>query len=212
MADPDPAPAKTTALLFGGSFDPPHRAHAELPEHARAAVGADVVLYIPTARSPFKRGEPGTAAKHRLVMTQLAVADNPRAVVLSVETAAAGDQPTYTIDTLRELKGGAADTVFRLLIGADQLPGFDRWREAAAIVELADPVVMRRPGDDLDAGLAHVEAALGWVPTIVDTPLVDLSSTDLRRRLASGEPVGDGVAPAVLDYIAAQGLYRGAAG
>jgi len=201
-----------TALVFGGSFDPPHRAHVELPEHVRDAIDAEVVLYIPTARSPFKAGRPGTDAKHRLVMTQLAVADNPRAVVLSVETAAAGDDPTYTIDTLRAMHHSGAGTALRLLIGADQLPGFDRWRDAARIIEIADPVVIRRPGEDIDAGLAHVAATLGWRPTVVDAPLIDVNSTELRRRLAAGEPVRDDVPPAVLEYIEARGLYRDAGG
>ena len=195
-------------LVFGGSFDPPHRAHVELPEHVRAAIAANAVLYIPTARSPFKHGREGTAAERRMRMTELAVAGRPRSFVLPIEAMAPGDGPTYTVDTLDRLVAmSPPDIEYRLLIGADQLASFDRWREAARIVELADPVVMRRPGEDIDAALAHAESTLGWTPRVVDAPLIDVSSTEVRRRVADGEPLGDLVAPAVADYIAEHGLY-----
>ena len=126
-------------VLFGGSFDPPHNAHVQLPRTVMRAIGADAVAYIPAAVPPLKINPVRTPAHHRLAMLRLAVADQSHAVVLTDEIDRAKDgRPSYTVDTLEALRCRLGDGVeMRLLIGADQVQLFDRWRRPDRIEALA---------------------------------------------------------------------------
>ncbi len=201
------------ALVFGGSFDPPHVAHVELPGRVRQRVGADVVLYVPAARSPHKADRDPTPAKHRLAMLRLALADQPAARILTDELDRAGDgRPSYTVETLERLRERLPDHVeLRLLIGADQARTFETWREPERIVALAEPLVMVRPPDTAEsllASLADGASRRAWADRLVDVPRIEASSTEVRRRVRGGEPI-DGLVPAaVARYIEDHGLYR----
>lgn len=204
-----------TLLLFGGSFDPPHVAHRQLPLLAMEAIGADAVVYIPAALSPFKTGQPPTDSKHRLEMLRLTLANEPRAVIRTDELdrfAASGGKPSYTIDTITALQTQLGDGVkLRLLIGADQLASFDRWRQWQRIIALAEPVVMVRPPATRESMLASLPAGFDadpWRKRMVELPVIDVSSTVIRQRIAAGESVHGLVMPEVESYIAAHGLYR----
>ncbi len=204
-----------TLLLFGGSFDPPHVAHRRLPLLAMRAVGADAVAYIPAALSPFKTGQPPTEAKHRLEMLRLTLAHEPRAVIRTDELdrfAATGGQPSYTIDTIAALQSQLGERVkLRLLIGADQLASFDRWRHWRRIIELAEPVVMVRPPATRDSMLASLPAGFDagqWRDRMIELPVIDVSSSMIRQRIAAGESVRGLVTPEVESYIAEHGLYH----
>jgi nicotinate-nucleotide adenylyltransferase len=194
-----------TVLLFGGSFDPPHRAHILLPQQACAAIHADHLAFIPTAQQPLKTSQ--TPAHHRLAMLQLALASEPHCHVLDLELHRSG--PSYTIDTLRQLKQLWGDAVtLRLLIGADQLAAFDRWKDWQQIIDLAQPVVMQRDGqlpitlpDGFDRDL--------WLKRIITVDRIDISSTVLRRQLAHGDTIDTSLlAPSVQSYIRKYALYR----
>lgn len=189
-------------LLFGGTFDPPHRAHLELPRIAADAVGAEEVVYVPAARNPLKQDAEQSAGEHRLRMLELALAGRPGVRIATVELDRGG--PSWWVDTL-ELLAAAGDPGDRLLflIGADQALDFHRWREWPRILELAEPVVMARPPLDRRG----LEAAW-WAERIVEVPAVDASATEARRRIAAGEPVDDLVPPAVAEYARTHGLYR----
>lgn len=201
-----------SALIFGGSFDPPHRAHAALPRLVADAIGAEVVAYLPAGRAPHKLDQDQTAPHHRLAMLRLALADEPGTVVLTDEVDRGPDEPSFTVDTLERLHDTLGEgTKLRLLFGGDQLRIFDQWREPERIVELAEPVVMVRPPDTAESLLAALpdDATRGtWAPRLIAVPRMAVSSTLIRDRVSRGEAIDDLVAPAVARYIAEHGLYR----
>lgn len=199
-------------IVFGGSFDPPHVGHVQLPALAMEAVGADVVVYVPAARQPLKLDEEQAPPLHRLTMLQLALSDVPHAFVLTDELDRAGDgQPSYTVNTLRNLRHRLAPNAqMRLLIGSDQLRLFDQWRCADRIVEMAEPIVMVRPPDSRGSLLADLPEGFDprvWARRLIPVPLVDVSSTAIRQRMSQGMTIDGLVDPRVQRYIAERGLY-----
>lgn len=201
-----------TILLFGGSFDPPHRAHTALPRIVAERIGADVVAYLPAGRAPHKLDREQTAPRHRLAMLRLALLDEPGTIILTDELDRAPGEPSYTVDTLERLHERVGPgTTLRLLFGGDQLHIFDTWREPERVVELAEPVVMVRPPDtaaSLLAALPDDAAREQWAPRLVEVPRIELSSTTIRDRVAQNESVSDLIAPDVAAYIDEYGLYR----
>ncbi|MGB0766789.1 MAG: nicotinate (nicotinamide) nucleotide adenylyltransferase [Phycisphaeraceae bacterium] len=201
-----------SVLVFGGSFDPPHRAHVLLPQQAAKAIGADVIAYIPAGRAPHKLDKVQTAPDHRLAMLRLALADHPGgipALVVTDEIDRGPDQPSYTVDTLERLRANLdPGASMRLLIGADQLRIFDQWRSPERIVALAEPLVMVRPPDTRESLLAGLPADErdAWAKRLVDTESMDLSSTEVREAGGRSEMICDAVA----EYIDSHDLYRDA--
>ena len=199
-------------LIFGGSFDPPHRAHVELPAIAAKQVGAQVIAYLPAGLAPHKLDQVQTPAEHRLAMLRLALKGSDNTTLLTDEIDRADGQPSYTARTLEALsKRLRPGTTLRLLMGGDQLRIFDTWRSPERIIELAEPIVMVRPPDSREmllAALPDDAARAAWAPRLIDVPQIDLSSTDIRNRVAQGLPIRDAVAPQVADYIEEHRLYR----
>jgi nicotinate-nucleotide adenylyltransferase len=250
MIAPTPLPAQLQSavaagevgriLLVGGVFDPPHRAHIELPARVREEIdrradrGSDQTwfLYVPAARSPLKETGPAASDADRIEMLRLALAGVARAAIWTDEInraqSGAGGQPSYTIDTVEraglELSrlGAARRVGLKLLIGSDQAAQFHRWRGARDLLVKAEPVVMLRGDVNSPAGLATALRATGfwtgpeveaWEARVVSVPMLDISSTDLRRALAQrrtmveADPVLHGVDPLVRRYIDQRGLY-----
>jgi nicotinate-nucleotide adenylyltransferase len=199
-------------IIFGGSFDPPHVAHVALPGAVREAVGGDVVAYVPAAKAPHKLDKVQTDPAHRLAMLRLALTGVGDAAVVTDELDRAADgKPSYTVDTLEGLRERlGVGVTMRLLIGADQVRIFDQWREPERVIGLAEPWVMVRPpesrGSLLDS-LPDDEARGQWEPRLVDVPAMEISSTDIRERVARGESIVGMVCPAVEQYIKEHGLY-----
>ncbi len=203
-------------LVFGGTFDPPHIAHARLPDIIARQLGCDCIIYVPARVSPHKLESPPTADEHRLAMLTLAIADVPNACVSTVELDRPG--PSYMVDTLRQLRAadadGNGDTQWLLLIGADQALLFDTWKDWREIMTLAQPIVMLRPPMTREAfaeavsGRFDPEIARTWQEAVVEVPAIDVSATTLRDRLARGASVDGWLDPAVAAYIAQTGLYR----
>lgn len=192
--------------VFGGSFNPPHVGHLAVAEAAAQAAGLDEVLWMPAATPPHKRDDPSLAsADDRLAMVRLATQGNTRFRVSDAEVRR--DGVSYTVDTLRELHGEIPDAHWHLLIGGDSLDAFASWREPDAIVGLARLIVYARPG-------ASGQVPEGLAPFVdrVEGPLLDLSSTQLRQRIAAGRTVRYLVPDAVRDYITRHGLYASGAG
>lgn len=187
--------------LFGGSFNPPHLAHLVVAEAARDQVGLDRVVWIPAATPPHKRHEDMPAAEHRLAMTRLAVEGNPAFSVSDVEIARSG--VSYTVDTVRELQEVYPETDFHFLLGGDSLAQFATWVQPDEIVRRVPLLVYPRPGADL----AGVSALVMARTTFLDRPLLDPSSTVIRRLMRSGRSVRYLVPDAVLAYADAFGLY-----
>ncbi len=180
----------TRILLYGGSFDPPHRGHIQIPYEAMMHLGFDHVLYVPAFQSPLKQRKLSEDL-HRLAMLELAIKDSPYASILTIELDRGGT--SYTIDTIEALHN--TDDELRLLIGADQWAQFQQWHRWEDIVKLANPAIMPRSGF-----------------TVHDERLLPISqfqatSTDIRKQINRGECIKDLVVPDVAEYIAQHGLY-----
>jgi len=199
-------------LIFGGTFDPPHRAHVQLPALVARQLGCGRIIYIPAAQSPLKSRAPLTAAEHRLAMLVLAIRDVRGAEISTIELDRGG--PSYFIDTLMDLRrkiGEEAD--LRFLIGADQALEFHHWKGWPGILRLAAPAIILRPpwtrqmlGEAMRKEYGEDEAAR-WLAWLVDAPLLDISATAIRRRLGEGERVDDVLDPLVIGYIRTHRLY-----
>ncbi|MGH8746667.1 MAG: nicotinate (nicotinamide) nucleotide adenylyltransferase [Burkholderiales bacterium] len=189
--------------IFGGTFDPVHNAHLRVARLALEALGLERVLWIPTG-VPRYRSAPIASAEHRLAMLELALAGEPRYAIDARELRP--EASGYTLDTLAALRaepGPHAPLV--LLIGNDQyekLAGWHRWRELFGLARIA---VVARPGWAPEAD-SKVRAA-GPVLRVEMAPL-EISSTEIRARVAHGEDVSGMLPPPVHEYISTHRLYR----
>jgi nicotinate-nucleotide adenylyltransferase len=187
---------------MGGTFDPVHIAHLILAEQAREQLVLDKVLFMPAGDPWRKSSREVTAAPLRVEMVRRAVAGNPAFEVDDREVRRSG--ASYTIDTLRELRSelGEDDDVF-LLLGDDALADLPNWKEPAELPKYAAIVVAPREGAGVAVSLPFEASALERI----EMPIVDVSSTDLRRRVRLGQSLRYLVPDAVLEFIEAQGLY-----
>lgn len=185
--------------VFGGTFDPPHLGHLIAAADACTALGLAQVRFVPAAVPPHKRAAARTAAALRLEMTRAAVDGDPRFRVEELELHRAG--PSYTVDTLRELHAREPGLELFLLIGADAGRELHTWRDPAQIARLATVAVLSRAGDE-----PLPEDALPAVR--VPVTRVDISATQIRRRVAAGEPIRYLVVERVREIIEREGLYR----
>ena len=190
--------------LFGGTFDPIHLGHLAAIEAARRQLALDEVLVVPAGSPRLKPRRPEASGVHRLEMAKLAAAPCPGVAVSDIEIRRPG--PTYTVDTLEALAPGR-DVV--LLLGADALRQIGLWHRAARVFQLAVPAVLARPGQPapgLDA-LEPVDAEARATAAVVGGPLLDISSTEVRRRVRDGLSVAGLVPEQVERYIEDHGLY-----
>jgi nicotinate-nucleotide adenylyltransferase len=187
--------------IFGGTFDPIHLGHLLLAELTHEALGLDRVVFVP-ARVPPHKGDASAAPQHRLRMTDLAVRDNPHFEVSDVEIRR--DGPSYTVETLRRLREEhPAGTEHYLLMGADSARDLESWRDHEEILRGSTVVVMGRPGVERHQLPEPVSAHA----TVVPTPLLEISSTEIRRRVRDGATIRYLVVEPVERYIRSQGLY-----
>ena len=182
--------------VLGSICNPPHRGHATLARRAAEQLGLDRVLLIPTG-TPAHRDEPAVDARTRLRLAEAAAADEPVLEASAIEVDRPG--PSFMADTLAllALQAGAAELV--LLLGADQYAALDTWHDPAGIRRLASLAVAPRAGSvlDLDPGVEEIAMEV-----------VDISSTEIRRRVAAGQSIAGLVSPGVEALIAELGLYR----
>ena len=188
--------------IFGGTFDPVHHGHLIVAEAVRESVGLDRILFVPTLISPHKQEAGATPAAQRLAMLREAVKPNPFFEVLDIEIERGG--VSYTVDTLRALVQSNPRDALYLLIGADNLREFGTWREPSEILNLGTLVVMDRPG--FPAG--GEEPALPERTIRCRVPAIDISGTEIRRRVKQGLPISFLVPPPVARYIGRNRLYR----
>ena len=204
-------------LVFGGTFDPPHTTHAELPFLVAPRLNCERIIFVPANINPLKQDTPPTPAKHRLAMLKLALADHPDAKISTCELKREG--PSYMVDTLKylrtKLKGDRATPPrLRLLFGSDQALQFTRWHKWQTILDFATPaVVLRPPFTRASFGRALVEEgctpalARSFVSWTVDLPPRWANSTAIRSDIADGR-TGEHLAPAVAEYIKEHNLYQ----
>ncbi|WP_076997154.1 nicotinate (nicotinamide) nucleotide adenylyltransferase [Variovorax sp. KK3] len=191
--------------VFGGAFDPPHDAHVSLVKAALAQLGLARLHILPTGDAWHKaRGL--SAGHHRLEMARLAFEGLPGAVVDDRELRRAG--PTYTLDTLRELRGEQPAAELVLILGADQASSLPRWHGWQDILAMAVVAVAQRPGAGAFDPLALPGAPPGArFETLAITPM-DVSATEIRAKAALGQDLSRLVPPAVARYIDQHHLYR----
>ena len=194
--------------IFGGTFDPIHNGHLVVAEYVRTEMALDQVLFIPAGRPWFKEGQALTDAYRRLEMVRLATADNPHFAVSDMEVRR--DGPTYTIDTLTELRGDMGEGAdFYLILGIDALNELHRWRKPCDVLDLAAIVGVTRPGaETVDrAALDSIREGASGEVMIVGGPRIDVSAADIRRRMAEGLSVRGIIPQAVEDYAKCHVLY-----
>jgi nicotinate-nucleotide adenylyltransferase len=199
--------------ILGGSFDPVHAGHLHVARAAQAAFDLDHVVFVPAARPPHKPGQRLASGEHRAAMLRLALAGHPDWSVDTLELERSG--PSYTIDTVRALPGRLGlerEAELFLLLGEDNLRGLEGWREARALLELVQPIVVRRgPADP--AGLARLRAELGAELALriergfLRVAPVEASSTAIRAALAAGRDPGEALPAGVLEYARHHALY-----
>ena len=189
--------------VMGGTFDPIHHGHLVAASEVAASFDLDQVMFVPTG-APWQKAERTVSpAEDRYLMTVIATASDPRFSVSRVDIDR--DGPTYTIDTLRDLRAAHADVgEFYFITGADALAQLLSWRDVESLYALAHFVGVTRPGHTLaDPGLPAGEV------TLVEIPALAISSTDIRARVAQGRPINYLVPDGVARYITKRGLYRG---
>jgi nicotinate-nucleotide adenylyltransferase len=195
--------------ILGGTFDPPHVGHLWLATLAADAIGLDRVLFMPAAQPPHKGGQVVTRASDRVLMTRLAIAGNDAFELTLIETERPG--PSYTIDSVDELRRTyGTDADLYLVMAADSLNAIDTWREPDALLERIEWVVGPRPGEATPDRSA-LENRFGELASrihLLEGPSLDVSSTDIRRRVAAGHAIRYLVPRGVEELIAERGLYR----
>jgi len=198
----------TVIGVLGGTFDPPHIGHLWLATLAADALDLDRVLLMPAAQPPHKRGQPLTSAAIRLQLTAAAVEGDDRLGVSAIELQRPGS--SYTVDSLAELAREHPDARLVLVMASDQLAVIDTWHEPDHLLAQAEWAVAERPGFAFPAAAAlraRFGAAAGRIHRL-DGPVLDLSSSLIRGRVAAGRAIRYLVPRAVEDLIEVHGLYR----
>ncbi|HVT29520.1 MAG TPA: nicotinate-nicotinamide nucleotide adenylyltransferase [Lacipirellulaceae bacterium] len=212
--------------IFGGSFDPVHHGHLALARACQRHAALDEVWFIPAAIQPLKETGPHATDAQRIEMLNLAIASEPCAAptgepgrplprpnnrptwhVCTLEIDRGG--LSYTVETLQQIHFELPDAQLFFLLGADAAHDAPRWREPAGIFRLATPLIVRRadqPEPNLDALAALCPP--NQKPQLVEMPAIDVSSTEIRRRVAAGQPIENLVPTAVADYIEFSRIYQ----
>lgn len=194
--------------LFGGTFDPPHIGHLILASEAAHQFDLSRLLWVLTPDPPHKQEQPITPLPHRLEMLKRVIADNSKFEISHLEIDRPG--PHYTMDTVRLLAQQEPDADIILLIGGDSLRDLPTWRFNTDLVAAVSKIgVMHRPGDSFD--MPALESKIpGLMDKVIfiDAVLQNLSSREIRRRIADGEEYRYYVLPSVYDYIESNHLYR----
>jgi nicotinate-nucleotide adenylyltransferase len=195
--------------LFGGTFDPPHHGHLSIAAAAADTFGLDTVLFAPVGRQPLKPEGAMAPFEDRLAMLSLACADDPRLDISRLDAPHADGSPNYTVNTLRALQRAVPDARLFNLVGADSFLDLPQWHEPDRLLELAEWIVVSRPGFSLDdLSKLKLKPEQQARVHLLDTVHVDVASTELRQRLGSGDPCVDVLSPAVVRYIQEHHLYR----
>lgn len=196
--------------IIGGSFDPIHMGHLILAQDAVEAFALDRILFVPCAQAPHKPAGPVAPAEDRAAMIALAVAGDPRFELCRLELDRGG--VSYTYDTVAALRSACPDAALRFVIGADTLTELHSWRRIGDLLRLCEFVTVARPGFRLaDLQPADLRLPSPWAADLLrrvaSGHAVDLSSSDIRKRLARGVGVRYLVPDSVATYISEHHLY-----
>lgn len=198
--------------IFGGTFDPPHIGHLVLAQETLVHLNLERVWFVPTGTPPHKPDRPISPQDDRRTMVERAIAGDERFALSPIELARGG--PSYSVDTLDQMRREWGENVYMcLILGWDMLAYLPHWREPERILATVDCVAAaRRPGvssapEEMEQ-LTRALPALAAKLTIVPAPLIEVSASDIRRRVASGVPIRYLVRDPVRSYIERRGLYR----
>ena len=200
--------SRQRVALFGGTFDPPHVGHLIIAECAREALRLDRVEFLVAADPPHKLDVARSSFADRRLMVELAVAGSTHLGVDDSEGRRLG--PSFTADTLRLRRDMVPDELLWFLMGADSLVDLPTWHAPSTILRLARLAVAARPGSVVD--MAEIDRSLPGAAAstdMIEAPLIDISSRDLRRRLQLGHSIAYRTPSTVSDYIYRRGLYGG---
>jgi nicotinate-nucleotide adenylyltransferase len=198
--------------LFGGTFDPIHLGHTTVAAAAAEHIRAAKVIFIPARRSPLKDTFPEAGDDHRVRMITLAIAENEKFQLSNCELKK--PDVSYTLETIRKFQTDfGSETSLYWLVGADTIDELPRWYRIAELIDQCYICAMYRAGCKAPdftkfAGIWGLQRVQKLQQNIIETPLVDISSTGIRRRLAAGQDVIDMLHPSVADYIRVHGLYQ----
>ncbi len=195
--------------IMGGAFDPPHRGHLSLAERVRDALNLDEIWFIPTGKIPHKSTKETAPAKDRLAMTRLAVSENPFFRVDAIEVEREGY--SYTYETLETLKKEYPGFAFVLLVGADSLDYMEQWREPERIFAACSVAAVGRKGfscEEMELKKRELEMRYNGEIILVPMDYVDISSTEIRKRIREERAIDDLVAVSVAEYIQRHKLYQ----
>jgi len=198
-------------ILFGGSFDPVHQGHLMMAAFAMRYLCAEQLIFIPAARSPLKTEVPVASGQQRMDMIHLAIEGLDCYQVSDCEIIRT--QPSYTIDTVSQLRCQYGPTVpMYLLAGADIVSELARWCRIEELLDLCRICILYRAGFDIPSfqlleGKLSPRHIRQLAEDVIATPLVDISSTQIREKIALGLDVSELLAPAVWEFIQKNGLY-----
>lgn len=192
--------------VLGGTFDPIHIGHVETATAAQQRLSLDFVLLLPSRTPPHRSTEPRVSGYHRFAMTALAAAD--RAGLRASDIELRRDGPSYTVHTLETLnRDGCAPAQLYFIVGADAFAEIDTWYDYPRLLELANFVVVPRPGFPAPAVPPPRESNSTTVSSL-DIATPDVSSTEIRQRVAKGEPIDHLVTRGVAEHIRRHNLYQ----
>lgn len=196
--------------ISGGTFDPIHHGHLIVAEEIRVRFALDRIIFVPTGKPPHKKYMEVAPAEHRFNMAALATASNPYFDVSNIETCRTGF--TYTIDTVERLKAACSEgTKLYFITGADVIPQIITWKNPTKLLKMCEFIAAPRPGTDINdfkRDVGQLEKDYSAVVHIVDIPLIEISSTDIRSRVSKGESIKYLVPEAVEEYIYKYKLYE----
>ena len=187
--------------VFGGTFDPPHVGHVTLTRELRESGAVDEILWIPVAIPPHKPSGPRTSPDLRMEMVHAAIGGRANQSASNIEFLREG--PSYTVDTLRALRSEHPEATPVLIMGSDQFAELAEWHKAEEVVQFADVCVLPRGGVELDS----VRPRLSVVWCAADVASIDVSSSDIRKRVREGRPYRHLVPEAVAEIIEREDLY-----
>ncbi len=194
--------------IYGGTFDPPHLGHLIMANEAQYQLKLNKLLWVLTGDPPHKQGLHITALSHRLKMVQFTLSEEPNNELSRIEI----DRPSphYAVDTIHLLAEQYPQAKLIYLMGGDSLRDITGWHRPADLVAASHEIgVMRRPGDDIDlASLEQQLPGLSAKVRFVDAPLLEISSREIRQRIAAGRPFRHYLHTYVYQYIQEYQLYR----
>jgi nicotinate-nucleotide adenylyltransferase len=192
--------------IYGGVFNPPHHGHLVAAQEAHWQLGLDVVVWVPVGAAPHRQVENDPGADARFEMVELAVAADERFRVSRIELEREG--PSYTVDTLRELREREPEDELFLILGGDQALALPTWHEPEQVLDLATLGVFERGSSTRHAiGITIGRMAGAERVRFLEMPRIDISSTMVRRRAAAGRPIRYLVPDKVASFIGARSLY-----